>query len=87
MTQNSAEKVTASEPFIKRDEYIAQMSRSLDRGPYFDASATKNVTSLVGKTGHLNCRIRNLGNKTVCIAKYVIFKEYVFFNQGIDKQV
>ncbi|XP_015028685.2 zwei Ig domain protein zig-8 [Drosophila virilis] len=35
------------------------------RGPYFDTTATKNVTSLVGKTGHLNCRIKNLGNKTV----------------------
>ncbi|KPU79146.1 uncharacterized protein Dana_GF27068, isoform A [Drosophila ananassae] len=39
--------------------------RALDRGPYFDTSATKNVTSLVGRTGSLNCRIRNLGNKTV----------------------
>lgn len=39
---------------------------ALDRGPYFDTSATKNVTSLVGRTGSLNCRIRNLGNKTVC---------------------
>jgi len=37
----------------------------LNRGPYFETSATKNVTSLVGKTGHLNCRIKNLGNKTV----------------------
>lgn len=46
------------------DTYLKQ-SRPLDRGPYFDTSATKNVTSLVGKTAHLNCRIKNLGNKTV----------------------
>lgn len=35
------------------------------RGPYFDSSASKNVTALVGKTAYLNCRVRNLGNKTV----------------------
>ncbi|XP_033152267.1 neurotrimin isoform X2 [Drosophila mauritiana] len=46
-------------------ENIVPMRRVLDRGPYFDTSATKNVTSLVGITGHLNCRIKNLGNKTV----------------------
>lgn len=42
-----------------------QANKPLDRGPYFDTSATKNVTSLVGRTAHLNCRIKNLGNKTV----------------------
>lgn len=42
-----------------------QLVKYIDRGPYFDTTATKNVTSLVGKTGHLNCRIKNLGNKTV----------------------
>jgi hypothetical protein len=39
----------------------------IDRGPYFDKSASKNVTALVGKTTYLNCRIRNLGNRTVSI--------------------
>ncbi|VEN60717.1 unnamed protein product, partial [Callosobruchus maculatus] len=29
----------------------------IDRGPYFDKSASKNVTALVGKTTYLNCRI------------------------------
>lgn len=43
----------------------ARGSRPFDREPYFDTTASKNVTSLVGKTAHLNCRIRNLGNKTV----------------------
>lgn len=37
----------------------------LDRGPYFDIEASKNVTALVGSTAYLNCRVRNLGNKTV----------------------
>lgn len=38
---------------------------ALNRGPSFDTTASKNVTALVGKTAYLNCRIRNLGNKTV----------------------
>lgn len=33
--------------------------------PYFDAATPKNVTALVGKSAYLNCRVRNLGNKTV----------------------
>ncbi len=41
------------------------INNALNRGPYFDTSASKNVTALVGKTAYLNCRIRNLGNKTV----------------------
>ena len=34
-------------------------------GPYFDKVASKNVTALLGKTAYLNCRVKNLGNKTV----------------------
>ena len=34
-------------------------------GPYFDVAASKNVTALLGKTAYLNCRVKNLGNKTV----------------------
>jgi hypothetical protein len=36
-------------------------------GPYFDKGASKNVTALLGKTAYLNCRVKNLGNKTVSI--------------------
>lgn len=43
------------------------VQNALNRGPYFDISASKNVTALVGKTANLNCRIKNLGNKTVSI--------------------
>ncbi|XP_038211211.1 zwei Ig domain protein zig-8-like isoform X2 [Zerene cesonia] len=35
------------------------------RGPYFDVAYSKNVTALVGKTAQLNCRVHNLGNRTV----------------------
>lgn len=38
-------------------------------GPFFDKMASKNVTALLGKTTYLNCRIKNLGNKTVSISK------------------
>ncbi|EDS41498.1 defective proboscis extension response [Culex quinquefasciatus] len=37
-------------------------------GPYFDLSASKNVTALLGKTAYLNCRVKNLGNKTQTMA-------------------
>jgi len=33
--------------------------------PHFDKAASKNVTSLLGKTAYLNCKVKNLGNKTV----------------------
>ncbi|CAK1578061.1 unnamed protein product [Parnassius mnemosyne] len=36
-------------------------------GPYFDLAASKNVTALLGKTAYLNCRVKNLGNKTLNI--------------------
>lgn len=35
------------------------------RGPYFDTNASKNITALLGKTAYLNCRVKNLSNKTV----------------------
>ncbi|XP_076231071.1 zwei Ig domain protein zig-8 isoform X2 [Calliopsis andreniformis] len=36
-------------------------------GPYFDISASKNVTALLGKTTFLHCRVKNLGNKTMTV--------------------
>ncbi|KAJ0174330.1 hypothetical protein K1T71_010476 [Dendrolimus kikuchii] len=35
------------------------------RGPKFDVAHSKNVTALVGKTAQLNCRVHDLGNRTV----------------------
>lgn len=48
-------------------------------GPYFDKAASKNVTALLGKTAYLNCRVKNLGNKTVSTCLFVthIFKKKV----------
>lgn len=34
-------------------------------GPHFDYTAFKNVTTLIGNTVYLKCRVRNIGNKTV----------------------
>ncbi|KRF98918.1 uncharacterized protein Dwil_GK27307, partial [Drosophila willistoni] len=58
-------KINITNTYEAHGEDAAKLKKPFDRGPYFDTSATKNVTSLVGKTGHLNCRIKNLGNKTV----------------------
>ncbi|CAL4096184.1 unnamed protein product [Meganyctiphanes norvegica] len=33
--------------------------------PYFDIEVSTNVTALLGKTAILNCRVKNIGNKTV----------------------
>lgn len=53
--------ITTQDPF---NPDVRQFSRD---EPYFDASTPKNVTALVGKSAYLNCRVRNLGNKTVSI--------------------
>lgn len=42
-----------------------QQQQQQPRGPHFDTSASKNVTALLGKTAYLNCRVKNLSNKTV----------------------
>ncbi|XP_040566960.1 neurotrimin isoform X2 [Lepeophtheirus salmonis] len=36
-----------------------------DRTPYFDFIHSGDVTAVLGKTAILNCRVKNLGNKTV----------------------
>lgn len=57
------------------DETISPLIEATSiRGPYFDQTASKNVTALVGHTAYLNCRVRNLGNRTVSnIAIYHIY--------------
>lgn len=47
------------------NEHGDAMQSALNRGPYFDITASRNVTALVGSTTYLNCRVRNLGNKTL----------------------
>lgn len=34
-------------------------------GPHFDYTGFRNVTTLVGNTAYLKCRVRSIGNKTV----------------------
>lgn len=46
-------------------------------GPFFDKLASKNVTALLGKTAYLNCRVKNLGNKTVSLFYLLI----MYFHQ------
>lgn len=58
-----------------------KMNNALNRGPFFDVSASKNVTALVGKTANLNCRIKNLGNKTV--SKHRLFAHFTILNDSI----
>lgn len=55
----------------------AALHNALNRGPYFELSASKNVTALVGNTAYLNCRVRNLGNKTVMQFRSIKFWFYV----------
>lgn len=43
-----------------------------NRGPHFDTAASKNVTALLGKTAYLNCRVKNISNKTVSIVSYIL---------------
>ncbi|CAK9825164.1 Zwei Ig domain protein zig-8 [Anthophora retusa] len=44
-----------------------ETSNSTQPGPYFDISYSKNVTTILGKTTYLNCRVKNLGNKTMTL--------------------
>lgn len=40
--------------------------------PTFDLTQPRNVTALIGKTAYLTCRVRHLGNKTVCFHTSII---------------
>jgi hypothetical protein len=59
---------------VNRDQYSSVeldysdeewSKNALDRGPYFEQTSAKNITAIAGHTAYLNCRVRNLGNKTV----------------------
>lgn len=60
-----------SSPFNRFNHIdIEDQSRT---GPLFDKAASKNVTALLGKTAYLNCRVKNLGNKTVSLLRIKYF--------------
>ncbi|XP_067633246.1 probable serine/threonine-protein kinase roco6 isoform X3 [Eurosta solidaginis] len=44
-----------------------ELTEDSRNGPYFDKVASKNITALLGKTAYLNCRVKNLGNKTMLL--------------------
>jgi len=54
------------------------LEEARNAGPYFDKAFSKNVTALLGKTAYLNCRVKNLGNKTVsCSLDILDFTEII----------
>jgi len=64
------------------DETISPLIEATSiRGPYFDKAASKNVTALVGHTAYLNCRVRNLGNRTVSHIQLLFY--HIFYFHGI----
>ena len=55
--------------------------------PYFDLNHSGNVTAVLGKTALLNCRVKNIGNKTVRIIRYITILTngiQSIFGQGKD---
>jgi hypothetical protein len=54
------------------------------RGPHFDLAYSKNVTALVGKTAQLNCRVHDLGNRTV--SQFSLFNLSRFFPKMVLDQ-
>ena len=51
--------------------------------PQFDLNNSGNVTAVLGKTAILNCRVKNIGNKTVSksFKKYFLRKKYLFIHR------
>lgn len=47
-------------------------------GPYFDTTIPSNITGLVGKTVHLVCKVKNLGNRTVSCQQSAKYEKYYF---------
>lgn len=75
MTTTQTAVAVNSESSNKGSSTVADASASGDEirtGPYVDMSASKNVTALLGKTVYLNCRVKNLGNKTVSLEGCVL---------------
>ncbi|XP_077288906.1 neurotrimin-like [Arctopsyche grandis] len=74
-SQSSGNYVYTEEPPVYHDqqqhhggEHVEEIEENfvqMNHGPYFEPSVSKNVTALVEKTAYLNCKIKNLGNRTV----------------------
>ncbi|KAI5722710.1 hypothetical protein M8J76_012428 [Diaphorina citri] len=48
-----------------RTDFLQDIPTPSSSGPVFDPSVPNNITSLVGNVAFLNCRVKNLGNRTV----------------------
>ena len=49
-------------------EHILNVASHSKDVPYFEVSTERNVSVVVGQTSHLNCTVRDLGDRTVSIA-------------------
>ena len=58
-----------SDAFSRNNVQRAATQKAAEEGgsPYFDLNHSGNVTAVLGKTALLNCRVKNIGNKTVSI--------------------
>ena len=53
---------------VNNNQFEGEETTSLEPalvGPYFDYTVFRNITTLVGSTAYLKCRVKNIGNKTV----------------------
>ncbi|XP_037896176.1 putative mediator of RNA polymerase II transcription subunit 26 isoform X2 [Glossina fuscipes] len=65
LNSNSQKNLNSGSTGVNRNNLDA--SESVQSGPYFDRTVSRNVTALLGKTAYLNCRVKNLGNKTMLL--------------------
>ncbi|XP_026275336.1 zwei Ig domain protein zig-8-like isoform X3 [Frankliniella occidentalis] len=62
---NGNHKDDGSEDSRRSHRTFQQEGVALSEPPFFDLTVPTNLTGLVGKTAYLNCRVKNLGNRTV----------------------
>ena len=56
----------AAQPALKSPNLGSSSSLEEEQqSPYFDLNHSGDVTAVLGKTALLNCRVKNIGNKTV----------------------
>ena len=61
-SRNNVQRAATSQ---KVNEASASEDENNSAAPYFDLNHSGNVTAVLGKTALLNCRVKNIGNKTV----------------------
>ena len=61
-SRNNVQRAATSQ---KVNEATTSEDENNSAAPYFDLNHSGNVTAVLGKTALLNCRVKNIGNKTV----------------------